>query len=79
MKKSEYREESETMKAVMKYLTEIRPLSDEGEYVAYADIAAGIEKTLGLRKSRHAIAFAIERLCKLGKMAMYDKKLHILA
>lgn len=77
MRKREYVKTSETMDAIMRYLTEIRPLKDDGEYIPYGELAAGIKEKIGLDRSRHAIAYAIERLRKLGKIAVYDNKLHL--
>lgn len=77
MRKNENIRPSETMNAVMQYLTEIRPLKEDGEYIPYGEIAVGIKEKLGLDRSRHAIAYAIERLRKIGKLAIYDNKLHL--
>ena len=78
MKKGERATMSWTMDAVLEYLTKTRPIRSEGEYVGYAEIVEGIEKTKGIRRSRHAVAFAVERLCKIGKLGMWDNKLHVI-
>lgn len=78
MKKGEQTTMSWTMDAVFEYLTKTRPIRTEGEYVGYAEIVNGIEKATGIRRSRHAVAFAIERLCKIGKLGIWDNKLHVI-
>ena len=63
---------NETMQQVMQYLTETRPVGDDGAYVSYGEIS----KAIG--KSRHAVAYAIEKLRIVGKLAIWDNKLHLL-
>ena len=77
MRKCEERTMSLTKQCVMQYLTTIRPIKPEGEYVSYGEIAKGIEQSLGVVRSRHAIAYAIEQLCLSGKLRRYDHKLHL--
>ncbi len=77
MRKSERRTMNETKEAIMKYLTTVRPLKPEGEYIGYGDIVKGIEQSLGVIRSRHAVAYAIEQLCLMGKLKRYDHKLHL--
>lgn len=62
---------NETMDDVLKYLTETRPIGADGAYVSYGEIS----KKIG--KSRHAVAYAVERLRLMGKIAIWDNKLHI--
>lgn len=64
---------SETMKEILRYLTEERKISPDGEYVSYGEIAKRI------KKSRHAVAFGIERLRKEGKIRIFDNKLHVVS
>ena len=62
---------NDTMNDVLEYLTKTRPIGADGEYVSYGEISRHVGK------SRHAVAYAIERLRLLGKLAIYDNKLHV--
>lgn len=80
MKKGEMINMNQTMEDVMEYLTKTRPMSlggpireDEGKFVSYAEIS----KVIG--KSRHAVAYAVEKLCRLRKLWMSDRKLYIVS
>ena len=64
---------SETMTEILRYLTEEKKVPPEGLYVSYGEIAKRI------KKSRHAVAFGIERLRKEGKIQIYDNKLHVVS
>ena len=65
----ERRDMSDTMIRVMHFLR--AELGDSSKYVSYAKIA----KEVG--KSRHAVAYAVERLKKEGKLRVYDGELMI--
>ncbi|MBQ9713691.1 MAG: hypothetical protein IJV83_00020 [Clostridia bacterium] len=69
MKRNERRDMSDTMKDVLRYLRE--RLGESSAYVSYGTIA----KEVG--KSRHAVAFAVERLKGEGKLRVYDGELMV--
>lgn len=72
MRKGERVTMNDTMQQVMDYLTKTRPVGEDGAYVSYGEIS----KSIG--KSRHAVAYAIEKLRMTGKLAIWDNKLHVL-
>lgn len=67
MTNKERREMSGTMIEVLRYLRE--KLGDSSAYVSYGTIA----KEVG--KSRHAVAYAVERLKGQGKLRVLDGEL----
>ena len=67
----ENREKGKTRMDVLKYLSDL--LGDREEYVSYGKIA----KAIG--KSRHAVAYAVERLRAEGKLRIFDGKLSVVA
>lgn len=69
MTKMERREMSGTMIDVLRFLRE--RLGDSSAYVSYGTIA----KEIG--KSRHAVAYAVERLKVEGKLRVYDGELMV--
>ena len=69
MKKGEMAAMSDTMKDVMIYLK--GRIGSKSEYVSYGEIA----RTVG--KSRHAVAYAIERLKRTCELGVDDGKLYI--
>ena len=71
MKNGEMIDMTGTMHKVWKYLTE--NVGDEGKFVSYSDIKKAVGK-----RSRHAIAYAVEKLRRYGKVQIYDGKLHVL-
>lgn len=72
MKQGEMRDMNATMQGVWKYLTE-NIKTDEGAYISYSIIRDAVGK-----RSRHAIAYAVERLRARGKIGIYENKIHIL-
>ena len=71
MKQGEIRDMNATMQGVWKYLTE--HITDEGAYISYSIIRDAVGK-----RSRHAIAYAVERLRARGKIRIYDRKIYVL-
>ena len=71
MKNGEMREMNATMQSVWKYLTE--HVAADGSFISYAVIRDAVGK-----RSRHAIAYAVERLRKRGKIQIFDNKIHII-
>lgn len=69
MTSKERREMSGTMIEVLRYLRE--RLGDSSAYVSYGTIA----KKVG--KSRHAVAYAVERLKSQGKLRVLDGELMV--
>ena len=71
MKSGEMKTMSATLKGVWKYLSENVP--EAGRYIPYSTIRDAVGK-----RSRHAIAYAVEKLIRLGKIRIYDGKIFIL-
>ena len=72
MKQSEVRDMNATMQGVWQYLTE-NITTDEGAFIPYSVIRDAVGK-----RSRHAIAYAVERLRARGKIGIYDRKIYVL-
>ena len=72
MKKGEMIDMGATTKAVWKYLTEVLGTDGEGAFVSYTKIRKAVGK-----KSRHSIAYAVERLRARGKVRILDGKLYV--
>lgn len=70
MKSGEMRTMNATIKGVWKYLTENVP--KDGRYISYATIRDVVGR------SRHAVAYAVEKLMRMGKIRIYDGKIFIL-
>ena len=70
MKSGEMITMNATIKGVWKYLTENVP--EDGRYISYATIRDIVGR------SRHAVAYAVEKLIRMGKIRIYDKKIFIL-
>jgi len=70
MKSGEMREMNATLKGVWKYLSDNVP--EDGRYVSYATIRGVV------KRSRHAVAYAVEKLIRQGKIRIYDRKIYIL-
>lgn len=71
MKSGERRDMNATYNGVWKYLTENVP--EDGRYISYLTIGAAVGK-----KSRHAVAYAVEKLCMQDKIRIYDRKIFVL-
>ena len=71
MKSGERRDMNATYNGVWKYLTEHVP--EDGIYISYLTIGAAVGK-----KSRHAVAYAVEKLCSQDKIRIYDRKIFVL-
>lgn len=70
MKSGERITMSATIKGVWKYLSDNVP--EDGRYISYATIRDVVGK------SRHAVAYAVEKLLRLGKIRIYDRKIYVL-
>ena len=71
MKNGELIDMNNTMRDVWRYLTE--HVEEEGTFIPYNVIREAVGK-----KSRHAIAYAVERLRKCGKISIFDRKIYVL-
>lgn len=70
MKSGEIITMNATIKGVWKYLSDNVP--EDGRYISYATIRDVVGK------SRHAVAYAVEKLLRLGKIRIYDRKIYVL-
>ena len=70
MKSGEMRTMSATVKGVWKYLSDNVP--EDGRYIPYSTIRDVVGR------SRHAVAYAVEKLIRMGKIRIYDEKIHVL-
>ena len=70
MKSGEMKTMSATIKGVWKYLSENVP--EDGRYIPYSTIRDAVGK-----RSRHAIAYAVEKLIRMGKIRIYDSKIYV--
>lgn len=70
MRSGERRDMNATYNGVWKYLTEQVP--DDGKYISYLTIGAAVQK------SRHAVAYAVEKLYRQQKVRIYDRKIYVL-
>lgn len=70
MKSGEIITMNATIKGVWKYLSENVP--EGGRYISYATMRDVVGK------SRHAVAYAVEKLLRLGKIRIYDRKIYVL-
>ena len=71
MKSGERTTMNATLKGVWKYLTENIP--EDGAYVSYLTIGNAVGK-----KSRHAVAYAIEKLLRQEIIRISDRKIFVL-
>lgn len=71
-KQSKYKELSPALQNVMDYLDEA--LAKGSRYISYADIGKGLKK----KRSKHAVAHAINRLRQLGYVRVRDGKLSLI-
>ena len=70
MKNGEIRDMNATMQSVWQYLTE--HVEEEVSFISYLVIRDAVGK-----RSRHAIAYAVEKLRRSGKIRIYDRKIHV--
>lgn len=71
-KQSKYKELSPALQNVMDYLDEA--LAKGSRYISYTDIGKALEK----KRSKHAVAYAINRLRQLGYVRVRDGKLSLI-
>ena len=69
MKSGEMRTMSATVKGVWKYLSDNVP--EDGRYIPYSTIRDVVGR------SRHAVAYAVEKLRRIGKIQIYDNKIFV--